>query len=120
MDQEKIGNFIVKTRKAKKLTQVELAEKLGVTDRAVSNWENGKNMPDYSVLDILCNSLDISINELYYAKNIVNNDYKDISEDNLKLYIKEKYSKKLLIKRVINGLITGILVYIIVYLIINI
>jgi len=120
MNQEKVGKFILECRKNKRMTQEELAQKLGVSRKAISRWENGKNMPDYSVLDILCNSLDISINELYYAKKIVNNDFKDISEDNLKLYIKEKYSKKLLIKRVINGLITGILVYIIVYLIINI
>lgn len=48
MNQEKIGKFIAQNRKAKKITQSELAEKLGVTDRSISNWENGKNMPDLS------------------------------------------------------------------------
>ena len=52
MDQEKIGKFIAECRKAKKITQSELAEKLGVTDRSVSNWENGKNMPDYLSLNL--------------------------------------------------------------------
>ena len=47
MNQEKIGRFIAECRKSKKITQSELSEKLGVTDRSVSNWENGKNMPAY-------------------------------------------------------------------------
>ena len=46
MNQEHIGNFIAACRKDKKLTQEKLAEQLGVTDRTISNWENGKNMPD--------------------------------------------------------------------------
>ena len=48
MNQEKIGKFILECRKDKKLTQSELAEKLGVTDKSISNWENGRNMPDLS------------------------------------------------------------------------
>ena len=54
MNQEMIGKFIAENRKNKKLTQSELAERLGVTDRAVSNWENGKNMPDLSLFKPLC------------------------------------------------------------------
>ena len=50
MNQERIGKFIAKCRKDKKLTQSELAEKLGVTDRAISKWENGRGLPDYSLL----------------------------------------------------------------------
>ena len=64
MNQEKIGNFIAKCRKEKNITQSELAEKLGVTDRSISNWENGKNMPDLSLFKPLCKELDITINEL--------------------------------------------------------
>lgn len=77
-------------------------------------------MPDYSILESLCNALGISFNELYYGKRILNEEYKNISEANLKLYIREKYSKQLFIKRIIRGAITGILIFIIVYLIINI
>ena len=50
MDQIKIGKFIAELRKERKLTQKELADKLGVTDRAVSKWENGRGMPDVSLL----------------------------------------------------------------------
>ena len=64
MDQEKIGLFIAKMRKKKKLTQQELADKLGVTDKAISNWENGRRMPDVSLYKDLCKELDISLNEL--------------------------------------------------------
>ena len=64
MNQEKIGKFILECRKNKKLTQSELAEKLGVTDKSVSNWENGRNMPDFSLFKSLCEVLEISINEL--------------------------------------------------------
>ena len=57
MNQGKIGKYISEKRKEKKLTQEELAEKLGVSDRAVSNWENGKNMPDLSLFKPLCKEL---------------------------------------------------------------
>ena len=64
MNQEKIGKFISDCRKKKKLTQSDLAEKLGVSDRTVGNWENGRNMPDLSLFKPLCDELDITINEL--------------------------------------------------------
>ena len=83
MNQEKIGNFIAKTRKAKKLTQAELAEKLGVTDRAVSNWENGKNMPDLSLFKPLCDILEITINELISGENLNNKEYNEKLEENI-------------------------------------
>lgn len=120
MNQEKIGKFIAKCRKDKKMTQEELAEKIGVSRKSISRWENGNTMPDYSLLDSLCSVLGISINELYYGKKIMEEEYKNMSEINLKLYIKEKYWKQLLIKRTVQGLITGVLVYIIVWLILNI
>lgn len=65
MNQKKIGAFIAECRKRKKLTQLELAEKLGVTDRSVSNWENGVCLPDASLYRLLCDILQISINELF-------------------------------------------------------
>jgi len=64
MNQEKIGLLIAKMRKKKNLTQQELANKLGVTDKAISNWENGRRMPDVSLYKDLCKELDISLNEL--------------------------------------------------------
>ena len=77
MNQEKIGEFIAENRKLKKFTQSELAEKLGVTDRTISNWENGKNMPDLSLFKPLCDILGITINELMSGEKI---DYKEYNE----------------------------------------
>lgn len=68
MDQKKIGRFIAACRKEKKLTQSQLAQRLGVSDRSVSNWENGKNMPDLSLFLPLCDILQISVNELFQGE----------------------------------------------------
>ena len=70
MNQDKIGKFILECRKAKKLTQSELAEKLGVTDKSISNWENGRNMPDLSLFKPLCEILDITINDLISGEKV--------------------------------------------------
>ena len=83
MNQEKIGSFISKKRKEKKLTQEKLAEKLGVTDRAISNWENGKNMPDLSLFKPLCDELNISINELMSGEEIDDKHYINTLEENI-------------------------------------
>ena len=64
MDQKKVGKFILIKRKERGLTQSELADKLGVTDRSVSNWENGKCMPDISLFKPLCSVLGINVNDL--------------------------------------------------------
>ena len=83
MNQEKIGKFIAECRKKKKLTQSELAESLGVTDRSVSNWENGKNMPDLSLFKPLCAKLDITINELLSGEKLNKDEYQDKFEENI-------------------------------------
>ena len=70
MDQIKIGRFIAERRKLAGLTQLQLAERLSITDRAVSKWETGRSLPDYSVLPTLCEVLDISINELLCGEKI--------------------------------------------------
>ena len=64
MDQDKIGNFIKSIRLEKKLTQKELADILGVTYQAVSKWENGKNIPDLSIIKKICDEFNINIDEL--------------------------------------------------------
>ena len=78
MDQVKIGRFIASQRKCKNLTQIQLAELVGVTDRAVSKWETGRSLPDYSALPTLCEVLGISINELLCGEKLTmeNNDTK--------------------------------------------
>ena len=70
MNQANIGKFISELRKEKNMTQLELANKLGITDRAISKWENGRGMPDVSLLEPLCKELNISINELLTGKKI--------------------------------------------------
>ena len=70
MNQIKIGKFIAECRKCQNLTQMQLSEKLGITDRAVSKWENGKAMPDSSVMLELCDALKISVNELLCGEKI--------------------------------------------------
>ena len=70
MDQVKIGRFIAECRKLKEMTQMQLAEKLGITDRAVSKWENGKSMPDAALMLELCDILSISVNELLRGEKI--------------------------------------------------
>jgi len=64
MNQQATGNFIAFKRKEKNLTQEHLAEKIGVSNKTISKWENGKCMPDYSVVEILCNELGITVSEL--------------------------------------------------------
>ena len=71
MDQIKIGRFIAERRKAVGLTQMQLAETLGITDRAISKWENGKAMPDSSLMLELCDILEISVNELLIGEEII-------------------------------------------------
>ena len=119
MDQIKIGKFIAECRKKNNLTQMQLAEKLNITDRAISKWENGKGMPDSSIMLDLCNELKISVNELLSGEMIEMNNYKNKADENLKILLDENDAKKILIKRLIKGFITGISVFIIVYLIMN-
>ena len=70
MNQIKIGRFIAECRKKVNLTQMQLAEKLNITDRAVSKWETGKTMPDSSVMLELCDILKINVNELLCGEKI--------------------------------------------------
>lgn len=70
MNQVKIGNFIQQCRKQKDLTQEQLGEKLGVTSKAVSKWENARSLPDPALYEDLCNILDISLTELFHGDYI--------------------------------------------------
>ena len=70
MDQVKIGRFIADRRKTVKLTQLQLAEKLGITAKAISKWERGLTMPDTSIMLELCDILGISVNELLSGEKI--------------------------------------------------
>ncbi|WP_340852245.1 helix-turn-helix transcriptional regulator [Ligilactobacillus salivarius] len=106
MEQEKIGKFIARRRKDLNFTQANLAEKLGITDRAVSKWENGKSMPDTALMLDLCQLLEINVNELLTGERVIVKDYKKIAEQNLieLQKQKEKADKKLL--TTVRGLAT--------------
>ena len=110
MDLIKIGKFIAEKRKAKNLTQLQLAERLYVTDRAVSKWECGRSLPDSSIMLELCEVLDISVNELLTGEELEMETYNKQAEENLIKMIKEKEEsdKRLLNLEIVLG-ITGTL-----------
>ena len=93
MNQVKIGKFIAEQRKEKKLTQQQLAEKLGVSDRAISNWENGKNMPDISLFPIISKELDVTVNDLMSGEKVDKKNYQEKFEENI-IYTIDKTVKK--------------------------
>lgn len=113
MDQIKIGRFIAKCRKEKGLTQMQLAEKLGITDRAVSKWENGKAMPDSSIMLELCGMLGITVNDLLNGEVIEMTNYKESYEKNLLDMVrqKEKSDKKMLSLEILIGVFSMIILF---------
>lgn len=90
MDQVKIGKFIAECRKKSNLTQVQLAEKLNITDRAVSKWETGKSMPDSSIMLELCELLNITVNDLLCGEAVSMENYNKELENNLIEMAKQK------------------------------
>ena len=83
MDQRAIGMFIARRRKEKHLTQLQLAEQLGVTNKSVSKWERGACLPDPSLYEPLCERLGITINELFAGRVLAREEYADIADANL-------------------------------------
>ncbi len=104
MDQEKIGKFIAECRKKRKMTQSELGEKLGVTEKSISNWENGRNMPDLSLFKPLCNELNISLNDLMSGEKVIEKEYQEKLEENIIKTINYT-SKKIESRNTLIGLI---------------
>ena len=105
MDQIKIGKFIQEKRKEQKITQSELAEKLSITDRAISKWENGVCLPDASNIQELCNILDISINDLFSGEVVdMKNNEKKLEENLIEMVkLKEEKDKQLLALEYVIG-----------------
>ena len=83
MNQEKVGKFIKERRKVLNLTQEDLADKVGVSNRTISKWENGHGLPDYSILLSLCKALDVSINELLSGQDLTDENYQTMFEENV-------------------------------------
>lgn len=113
MDQIKIGKFIQEKRKEKGLTQSDLAEKLNVTDRAISKWENGNCIPDISNIPELCKILNITINDLFSGSVIDMKDNEKKLEENLleMIRIKEQRDRELLVLEIFIGIMVSIIMF---------
>lgn len=107
MDQLKIGSFIKERRKSKNMTQKELGDIIGVSDKTISKWENGNSMPDISLFDELCHSLDINVNELISGEILPPDDYSIKAEANLMELLNEKKAtgKQTVILSILGGLL---------------
>lgn len=113
MDQIKIGKFISNKRKEKNITQSELAELLGITDRAISKWENGICMPDASNILELCNILNITINDLFSGEVVdMKENEKKLEEHLLEMTrAKEQSDKELLTIEIFIGIIVSVTMF---------
>lgn len=113
MDQIKIGKFISKKRKEKNITQSELAEILGITDRAISKWENGICMPDASNILELCDILNITINDLFSGEVVdVKENEKKLEEHLIEMTkSKEQRDKELLRMEIFIGIIVSVVMF---------
>ena len=94
LDQEKTGNYIAEKRKQLGMTQKQLAEQVGLTDKAVSKWERGKSVPDSAMIADLCRILHISVNEFLSGEDIQKESYPDKAEENMRVLMKEHNSQK--------------------------
>ncbi|MBQ1632811.1 MAG: helix-turn-helix transcriptional regulator [Clostridia bacterium] len=108
MDQVKIGRFIAEKRREQGLTQMQLAEALGITDRAVSKWETGRSLPDASIMLDLCKLLKITVNDLLNGEVISMERYNETMEKNLLEMVKQKEEKdrQLLRMEVVIGIVS--------------
>ena len=108
MDMIKIGRFIAERRKAVGLTQLQLAEKLCITDRAVSKWETGKSLPDSSIMLELCKELEITVTDLLSGEVVTMEDYNKEMEKKLIEMVREKErtDKHLLRLEVVIGVLS--------------
>lgn len=119
MDQVRVGKYIASLRKQASLTQEELGEKLGVTNKTVSRWENGNYMPDIEMLQLLSKVFEVGINDLLAGEKIADGDFRQKAEENIievaissafsfedrKVYFKRKWRKEHIALFVILGLI---------------
>ena len=117
MNQEKIGKFILKLRKDKRMTQQELADKLNVTDRAVSHWENGRSIPDVALFKPICEIFDISVNELISGEKLTKDKLIKQSDENIINTLKDSDKHKRKSKSIIVILTIGIVILLIAILI---
>ena len=112
----KIGQFIAEQRKKNGLTQMQLAEMLNITDRAVSKWETGKSLPDSSIMLELCQILNISVNDLLSGEVVTMDNYNKELENNLLEMInqKEQADKRLLALEIFIGVVVSVVLFILI------
>lgn len=118
MDQIKIGKFIAEKRKEQALTQLQLAEKLGITDRAVSKWETGKSLPDASIMLELCGLLNITVNDLLCGEVVSMDNYNEKTEKTLLEMVKqrEETDKRLLTLEIVIGVLSTLFLLAMVFI----
>ena len=110
MDQIKIGKFIAQRRKDANYTQMQLAEQLGITDRAISKWETGKALPDSSIMLTLCDLLGITVNDLLSGEVVTMEHYDKNLENNLLEMVKQKEEadRRLLKAEIVMGIVAAL------------
>ena len=113
MDQIKNGKFIAEMRKEQNLTQIDLADQLGISNKTISKWECGNGMPDYAVMESLCDILKINVNELLSGERLPSKDYNKKAEENMMSLIQESSEKR---KWIRNDFIKSILGMIILWI----
>ena len=113
MDQVKIGKFIAQCRKEQNITQSQLAEKLNITDKAISKWETGKGLPDSSIMLEVCQQLKINANELLSGERLNTENYQEKANENI-VYIKKEAEKN---KKMKNKIIILFLIFIFLFII---
>ena len=94
MDQVKIGRFIAEQRKARQLTQRQLAGELDISDKTISKWETGKGLPEVSLMLPLCQALHITVNDLLSGEKVQPADYQKKAEENMMDLMKENQEKQ--------------------------
>lgn len=106
MEQKKIGGFIAQQRKEKQLTQKQLGEALGISDKTVSKWETGHGLPDISMIMPLCEILDINVNELLSGEHLTQDMYPEKAEENIMNLMKDSEEQK---KRNVKDIIISVI-----------
>ena len=113
MDQSKIGAYIAVKRKAQDLTQAQLAQKLGVSDKSVSKWERGVCLPDVSLFQDICGILGISINEFFAGDDIAREAVEEQSEKNILAILKDSVHRNSKLKKTIKSLVAALVLVVV-------
>ncbi len=115
--EQNIGKFIQELRKTKNMTQRELADTIGVSDKTISKWENGNSIPDTAILQSLCEALEVSVNELISCKRLQAGEYSSSAEVNMIKLLKEnEKSNRASVVSTIAGCVLGLLAIVFLYM----